>query len=289
MSWRTVVITSRCKLDLKMGYLVIRGMETKRIFLDEIAILMIESTAVSLTAALLAELTEKKVRVILCDGKRQPAAELTPYCGCYDSSRKIREQIAWDEQRKGLLWTRIIAEKIRNQAKVLRQYALDEPAEKLLTYAETVEFADTTNREGHAAKVYFNALFGMDFSRRVEHPINAALNYGYSLLLSVVNREVSANGYLTQLGLFHDNGFNQFNLSCDLMEPFRPIVDRFIKDKEYERLEAAEKHEIVRLLQETLRIEGKMQTLLYTVKIYVKSVFDALSEDDIERVKFPEL
>lgn len=289
MSWRTVVITSRCKLDLKMGYLVIRGMETKRIFLDEIAILMIESTAVSLTAALLAELTEKKVRVILCDGKRQPAAELTPYCGCHDSSRKIREQIAWDEQRKGLLWTRIIAEKIRNQAKVLRQYALDEPAEKLLTYAETVEFADTTNREGHAAKVYFNALFGMDFSRRVEHPINAALNYGYSLLLSVVNREVSANGYLTQLGLFHDNGFNQFNLSCDLMEPFRPIVDRFIRDKEYERLEAAEKHEIVRLLQETLRIEGKTQTLLYTVKIYVKSVFDALSEDDIERVKFPEL
>lgn len=73
------------------------------------------------------------------------------------------------------------------------------------------------------------------------------------------------------------------------MEPFRPIVDRFIKDKAYERLEAAEKHEIVRLLQETLRIEGKMQTLLYTVKIYVKSVFDALSEDDIERVKFPEL
>ena len=129
----------------------------------------------------------------------------------------------------------------------------------------------------------------MKFSRGQENPINAALNYGYSLLLSVVNREVSANGYLTQLGLFHDNGFNQFNLSCDLMEPFRPIVDRFIKDKAYERLETAEKHEIVRLLQETLRIEGKMQTLLYTVKIYVKSVFDALSEDDIERVKFPEL
>lgn len=73
------------------------------------------------------------------------------------------------------------------------------------------------------------------------------------------------------------------------MEPFRPIVDRFIKDKEYERLEAAEKHEIVRLLQETLRIEGKTQTLLYTVKIYAKSVFDALAENDIERVKFPEL
>ena len=79
MSWRTVVISSRCKLDLKMGCMVIRGEETTRIYLDEIAILLIENPAVSLTGCLLEALIEKKIRVIFCDGKRSPLAVLTPY------------------------------------------------------------------------------------------------------------------------------------------------------------------------------------------------------------------
>lgn len=78
MSWRTVIISTRCKLDLKMGYMFVRGEETKRIFLDEIAVLMIENLAVSMTGCLLEALTEKKVRVIFCDSKRSPLAELAP-------------------------------------------------------------------------------------------------------------------------------------------------------------------------------------------------------------------
>lgn len=81
MSWRTVVITSRCKLDLKMGYLVIRGGEVKRIFLDEIGLLMIENPAVSLTGCLLEAMMQKKIKEIFCDGKRSPLAELIPYYG----------------------------------------------------------------------------------------------------------------------------------------------------------------------------------------------------------------
>ena len=77
-------------------------------------------------------------------------------------------------------------------------------------YTEQIELADTTNREGHAAKVYFNALFGMEFTRSADIAINAALNYGYSMILSAFNREISANGYLTQLGIFHNNMFNHF-------------------------------------------------------------------------------
>ena len=88
---------------------------------------------------------------------------------------------------------------------------------------------DVTNREGHAAKVYFNALFGKDFTRTEECPINAALNYGYALILSCFNREIVSNGYITQIGLFHDNMFNPYNLSSDLMEPYRVVVDRMVK------------------------------------------------------------
>ena len=79
MSWRTVVITSRCKLDYKMGFMVVRAEETKKIFLDEIAVLLIENPAVSLTGCLLEALTQKKIRVIFCDAKRNPNAELVPY------------------------------------------------------------------------------------------------------------------------------------------------------------------------------------------------------------------
>ena len=119
------------------------------------------------------------------------------------------------------VWAEIVAEKIRKQALHLQHWKCEE-ADLLYQYINEIEFGDVTNREGHAAKVYFNALFGMDFTRSAENVTNAALNYGYSLLLSTFNRCVVANGYITQLGLFHDNVFNQFNLACDLMEPFRP-------------------------------------------------------------------
>lgn len=115
MSWRTVVITTRCKLDLKMGFLVVRGEETKRIYLDEIALLMIENPAVSLTGCLLEALVEKKVRVIFCDEKRSPLAELSPYYGSFDCSRKIKLQQEWNEDIKGAVWTDIVSEKIKNQ------------------------------------------------------------------------------------------------------------------------------------------------------------------------------
>lgn len=109
MSWRTIVISSSAKLDYQMGFLVVRSMETTKIHLSEIEILMIESTSVSLTAALLSELTKKKIKVIFCDEKRNPSSELIPYVGSHDSSAKIRSQIVWDEGSKKNIWTEIIA------------------------------------------------------------------------------------------------------------------------------------------------------------------------------------
>lgn len=197
MSWRTVVISNRCKLDLNMGYMVVRGEETKRVFLDEIAILIIENPAVSLTCCLLQELTVKKIRIIFCDSRRNPYGELQPYDGSHDCSLKIRKQIGWTDFIKKTVWTSIVAEKIRNQAYILKQFGHEAEYEMLQEYIKELAFYDETNREGHAAKVYFNSLFGMDFSRGQDDPINAALNYGYSLILSAFNREVTLNGYLS--------------------------------------------------------------------------------------------
>ena len=100
MSWRTVIISSRCKLDTKMGYLVVRGEDVRRIFLDEIGTLIIENPAVALTGCLLSELMERKVKVIFCDNRHLPQGELVPYYGSHDTSRKLRTQLAWSEPIK---------------------------------------------------------------------------------------------------------------------------------------------------------------------------------------------
>ncbi len=285
MSWRTVVISNSAKLDYQMGYLVVRREDIKKIHLSEISILIVENTAVSLTAALLSELVKKKIKVIFCDEKRNPSSELIPYYGCHDTSAKVRKQIVWSEDIKKAVWTEVVSEKIRKQAEHLSERNKNE-AEMLYDYIKEIQFADETNREGHAAKVYFNALFGKDFTRTEENSINAALNYGYGIILSCFTREVAANGYITQLGLFHDNMFNQFNLASDLMEPFRILIDRKVVGMMPEKFEHDEKIDILHVLEQEVVIANRKEYVNNAIKIYCKSIFDALNDNDTSLIKF---
>ncbi len=285
MSWRTIVISRNAKLDYKLDYLVVRQEEITRIHLSEISVLMIESTAVSLTAALLNELTKRKIKVIFCDEKRNPSSELISYYGSHDTSVKVKKQMEWPAEMKSIVWTEIVTEKIRKQMELLK--SLDKKEFHLLEeYIEEVCPGDSTNREGHAAKVYFNALFGMKFTRTADEPYNAALNYGYSLLLSACNREITANGYITQLGFFHENMFNQFNFGSDLMEPFRILVDEEVYRMKPEKFEHDEKMRMVNILNKEIMIDGKRNYLNHAIKIYCKSVFDAMNEQDVSLIRF---
>lgn len=286
MSWRTVIISSRCKLDYKMGYLVVRSLETKRVFLDEIAILMVENPAVSFTGCLLEALVDKKIQIIFCDHTHSPLAELMPYHGAHNSSLKIRKQVTWTTEIKECIWKEIVIEKIRKQAEFLKDLGKTKEQHLLLSYTGQVELMDETNREGHAAKVYFNALFGMKFNRNADSPINSALNYAYSLILSAFNREVAASGYLTQLGIFHENMFNHFNLSCDLMEPFRILADRMVYEMKPDAFTTTEKHTLWNLLHQTVMIDSCNQTVLNAIRIYTKSVLDAIENLDPARIRF---
>lgn len=285
MSWRTIVILSSAKLDYKLDYLVVRQEEITKIHLSEISILLIENTAVSITAALLNELIKRKIKVIFCDEKRNPSSELVSYYGCHDSSAKIRNQIRWNDEIKELIWTEIVSEKIRNQRNILKYFNKKEYF-MLDEYLSQIEIGDTTNREGHSAKVYFNALFGMDFTRTSDTPTNAALNYGYGILLSTFNREIVANGYITQLGLFHDNMFNHFNLGSDLMEPFRTLVDKIVYNLKPEIFNHNEKMELLNILNKEVIIDGKINYVNNAIKIYCKSVFDAINQQDVSLIKF---
>lgn len=286
MSWRTVVIENQAKLDYKMGYLVVRSLETHRVLVDEIAVLILENSAISLTGCLVEALIEKKVKVIFCDSKHNPTAELIPHHGSHDSTSKIRTQAQWSDEVKGFIWREIVSEKIRNQAKFLKIINKESEADLLTSYLGQVELLDATNREGHAAKVYFNALFGMDFTRSEENPINAALNYGYSMILSAFNREISVNGYLTQLGIFHNNMFNHFNLACDFMEPFRVVVDHLVYEMSPKQFEKDDKHNMWKTLDESVIIDGNHQSLSNAIKIYTRSALEAINDGDPSELKF---
>lgn len=285
MSWRTVIVSKNSKLDYQLGYLVVRGQETVKVHLNEIAVVIIENTAVSLTAYLLSELIKHKIKVIFCDEKRNPSSELVPYYGSHDTSMKVKKQCEWTKENKSAVWTEIVTEKIRKQAELLTKKEKHE-SNILYQYIEEVEFADVTNREGHAAKVYFNALFGKEFTRTTDSPINAALNYGYTLILSMISREIVTNGYITQLGLFHDNMFNQFNLASDIMEPYRPIVDEMVVEYRFEQFEVEDKRYMLGLFEREVLIADKNEYIPNAIKIYVRSVFDALNENDVSLIKF---
>ena len=285
MSWRVIVISKRAKLDLQLGYMVVRSEEVTKIVLSEISTILIESTAVSITTSLLSELSKRKIKVIFCDEKRNPSSELVSYYGSHDTSNKIRKQIAWKQNTKEAVWTEIVTEKIRKQKEILEILGKEE-SELLSSYIKEITWNDGTNREGHAAKVYFNALFGLDFTRTEDNYINAGLNYGYSIILSAFTREIVANGYITQLGLFHDNMFNQFNLASDLMEPFRVLIDQKIFQMKLIDFEHNEKMQLVDVLNQEVLIDGKKQYVNNAIKIYCKSVFDALNDDDSSLMRF---
>lgn len=285
MSWRTVCITRRCKLEYRMGYLVVRDTEILRIHLSEISILILESTAISMTASLLSELNKQKIKVIFCDEKHNPFGEIVPYYGSHDSSRRIRDQIDWCPQTKEQVWKAIVTKKIRKQADLLeRQHKLEE-ATILRSYIPEVLPGDKTNREGHAAKVYFNVIFGKGFARSVQSPINAALDYGYTLLSALFNREITSQGRITQLGIWHDNTFNQFNLSSDLMEVFRPFVDeRVLQLDLVNEFTREHKHKLLEMFEDEISVNGTKYKMLYGVKLFVVAIMRVLDTNDLSHI-----
>lgn len=270
-----MIVDSPCKISVGGNYLILRSDEVKKIHLSEVYYLMIACPAVNITGVALCELNRQKIKVVFCDEKRNPYGELIGYYGCFNCSKKLKTQIAWDSNVTSAVNTMIIAQKITNQALLLRKCGFDERAEMLEEYVVEIELDDAGNREGHAAKVYFNTLFGKDFSREKDCAVNAALNYGYSVMLSDINRAVVACGRSTQIGINHCNEFNEFNLSCDLIEPFRVIVDEYVFEQGNREFDKDYKFDLVGLLNKRVRLDREY-SLHDAIGVYVKNVTDSL-------------
>lgn len=280
MSFRTVVISRKSKISYKNRFLVVKREEDEKyIHLSEIDTIIVDSISVSISAYLLKELAENKINIMFCDEKHNPFGELVPYYSKHNTSKMIKEQISWKATDKDKMWAVIVKNKIMNQALLLRKIRSSK-YELVLSYVDEVVSGDKTNREGHAAKVYFNALFGNKFIRNADDSINAALNYGYAILLSTINKEIINNGYLTQLGIHHKNEFNDFNLTCDLMEPFRIVVDNFVYYNQDRKFDTEYKMDIVNILNNIFNYLNKNYTLKDIIRMFVKNTLEIMSDSD---------
>lgn len=277
MGWRTVVVNQHSKLAYKNNALLFKTSEKQEVIhLSEIDILILETTDITLTTMLLKRLVDENILVIFCDDKRLPSAKLMPYFGRHDSSLQLAKQVVWEEEKRQTVWTEIIAQKILNQHLYLREIEHYDKSQSILKLYDGLELFDPTNREGHAARIYFQSLFDNSFSRELQTTVNAALDYGYTLLLSVFAREIVKAGCLTQIGMKHVNQFNDFNLASDIMEPFRPLVDQIVfehREKEFMQI----KRQLFTLFTNNYVYNFQQMYLTNIVQDYTKKVIKVLN------------
>ena len=221
--------------------------------LDDIDIIIIENQQTTITSALLSNLAQSNISVVFVDDKYNPSAISM---GLYKNSRtsKIQKsQININKPRLNRLWQTVIYSKVSNQAGVLNTIKDDEYLYSLL---KRINSGDKNNIEAVSASYYFKEVFGKDFSRNnSDDNRNIALNYGYSILRSSIVRYIIAYGLNPSFGMWHSSELNAFNLADDLIEPFRPIVDRYVLNNVSKNnpISSTNKQELVALLYSKVR------------------------------------
>lgn len=287
MSFRTVIIKSRSKLEYSLNFLVYRTLDDEvKIYLDDISFLIIQSYQTSITSALIGELSKRNIGIIFCDEASNPISQVCSFDGTYNSSSKIYEQLAFNDETCGKLWKKIVQEKIRSQTKNLNFLSMFEQYHNLLTYSSNVMIDDADNREAAASRIYFQSLFGADFSRDMKNDTNKFLNYGYSILLSALNRSIKKCGFFTELGIHHRSKTNPFNLACDFMEPLRPLVDFYVISQQVNNNNFKKK--FIDILNLKVKYKNKEMFLENAILYYTQDLFNNLIKNNTEFINFVE-
>lgn len=218
-------------LAVHRGFLTVSdaGEEKGRVALDDIGALIVHAHGTSWSNSVVVRLAERAVPIVICGPNHAPVACVWPLQGHCQQGARMRAQISASRPLTKQIWRQIVAAKIRMQGHVLSAAEKEAGAFDLL--ARRVRSGDPDNIEAQAARRYWKALLGPDFSRdRMAGGANALLNYGYTVLRAVVSRAVCAAGLHPTIGVFHANRANAFALSDDLMEPYRPFVDRIVRE-----------------------------------------------------------
>ena len=218
---------SKCQLREENRQLVVikENDDVVKIPFAEIAVVLISHSSVTVSQSVLESLAEFGAMLTICNYKYMPVSMMMPF---EHSSilERLRLQIDASQPTMKNAWQQIIKRKIQMQSNVLLQFFDDDDG--LSNMIDRVKSGDPDNVEAQAAKKYWAALFPeLDFHRNPDgdDPLNARLNYGYTVLRSITARAVCASGFHPALGIHHCSQRNAFCLADDLMEPFRPLVD----------------------------------------------------------------
>lgn len=294
MTWRIVHVNQSEKMHLKLDNLVVKKHGEEFVIpLSDISMIVAEGGDTIVTLRLLSALSKYNIALIVCDNEHLPTGIFHSQNGHFRAYKKLQNQIGWTQDQKDKMWQIVTYFKINNQQDVLSMFEKNIEAIQLLAdYKDHVELGDRTNREGHAAKVYFNELFGKQFTRVTQQEtdvINAGLNYGYTIMRAQMARIVSGYGLNGLLGIFHKNEYNQFNLVDDLMEPFRQIVDVWVyqnlRNQEYLKYEY--RLQLTNLLNAKIKYGKEVCTVTGAMDKYVKGFIKCIDEKETSKFFCP--
>ena len=200
--------------------------------IEDLGVVVLDNKQITITSGAMEALLENNCALITCDSKSMPVGLMLPLYGNTTQNERFREQLAASLPLKKQLWQQTIQVKINNQAAVL-SICTKEESKCMRVWANDVRSGDPDNLEARAAAYYWKTLFAEveGFTRDREGiPPNNLLNYGYAILRAVVARGLVSSGLLPTLGIHHHNRYNAYCLADDIMEPYRPYVDKLVFD-----------------------------------------------------------
>ena len=275
--------------------------ETKSVPIEDIGVLILDNQQITITQAVIAKLLANNTALITCDNTHHPVGLLLNLDGNTLQSRIFQAQIEASEPLKKQLWQQTIISKIQNQAAILGMQGhsgslFNAPDKSLLNMAKDVKSGDSDNTEAKAAGYYWKNLFPsfLDFTRdRYGVPPNNLLNYGYAILRAVVARSLIGSGLLPTLGIHHRNQYNAYCLADDIMEPYRPYVDKVVceivnMNGQYLEVTPNMKKQLLAIPAMDITIDGQRSPLMNAVQRTTASLAKCY-EGKIRKVLYPEI
>ena len=294
---RTLYFGQAAYLSLRDGQLLVRlpaEEGSRSIPIEDIGVLILDHQQISITHGLMNALEAHKCALITCSASHMPSGLFLPLDAHSLQSERFRVQIEATLPLKKQLWQQTVRMKIQNQARVLEEI-YTQPQANMLAWVKQVRSGDPDNLEARAAAYYWANLFPSlpKFTReREESAPNALLNYGYALLRAVVARSLVSVGLLPTLGIHHHNRYNAYCLADDIMEPYRPYVDKFVQEiyeREYpESLTKDIKHRLLTIMEQDVVIDGITHPLSIATSLTASSLVRCF-EGSSKQIDYPVL
>ena len=270
MAYRNIIVTRNIGISVHNYQLVI-GNEDMCVPLEDINCLVLEHAGIMISSGVLQRLSENGCLVYICDEKHLPSTVVLPIARHSRHFKMLTAQLAITKPRQNRIWQQIVKQKIANQAMCLKLCG-KKNADQLYNMTKKVQSGDKTNVEAQAAALYFKSLFGNDFTRGDDNGINAALNYGYSILRGHISRSIVCYGFEPSLGINHHSQLNNFNLADDFIEPYRAIVDYFVYTQlhmeEGKELSKEMRYQLVDIVNYDMDIHGEKHAIDKMVASY---------------------